>query len=266
MVIILFVINSIDPISAQVTTGPPPPFPITIATDKSLYVGNETITISGLVNEVTGKTVHIQIFNSSHIAIRNYTVAESDDGTYRLQIKGNLGESGQYDIRSYVVEGLADGLPIQYISGPYKLTIGDSMWPINYTLDAGILKSITVNVEKKSLTMHIVNAVDGAQLGIDLPRQLVDAKSGTSDGKFVVMMRGGESDFRQENYAETGSNPNTRHLVINATTGSEWGNPTGKWDIQIIGTETVPEFPFSVPVLLIGIVSAIGFYRMKFRK
>lgn len=261
-----FVINSIDPVFAQVTPGPPPPFPITISTDKSLYVGNETITISGIVNEETGKTVHIQIFNSSHIAIRNYTVAESDDGTYRLQIKGNFGGSGQYDIRSYVVEGLADGLPIQYISGPYKLTIEDKVWPINYTLNAGIMKSIIINAEKKSLTMHIIDAVDGVQLGIDLPRKLVDAKSGNSDGKFVVMMRGGEADFRQENYSETGSNPDIRHLVINVTTGSAWSNPTGEWDIRIIGTEAVPEFPLAMLILLTSFVSAIVFYGMRFGK
>lgn len=41
---------------------------------------------------------------------------------------------------------------------------------------------------------------------------------------------------------------------------------SGKGHVVLVGTYAVPEFPFSVPVLLIGIVSVIGFYRIRFGK
>jgi hypothetical protein len=265
-VIASVVTNSINLVFAEVTTGPPPPWPITIVTDKSIYVGNETITISGKVNEGTGKIVHIQILDSNYVAIRNYTTPESENGNYILKIKGNLGDSGHYDIQSYVIEGLFDSRPIQYISGPYKLIIGEKVWPINYMLNDGILGSINADVEKKSLTLHIVKAINGAQLGIDLPRKLIDAKFGNYDGNFVVLMRPGKADFRQENYTETETNPDLRNLVINATMDPNWGNPTGEWDIKIIGTNIVPEFPFTMPILVISIASLIAFYRIRINK
>src|SRR5438094_461755 len=264
--IVSIVTDSINLVSAEVTTGPPPLWPITITTDKSIYIGNETITISGKVNEVTGKPVHIQILNSNYVAIRNYTVTESHNGTYSLQIKGNLGDSGQYEIQSYVIEGLFAAHPIQYISGPYKLMIGEKIWTINYMLNDGILDSINADVEKKSLTLHIVKAINGAQLGIDLPRKLIDAKSNNYDGNFVILMRPGKADFRQENYTETETNSDLRILVINATMDPNCGNPTGEWDIKIIGTRIAPEFPFAIPILLISIASLVVFYRMKISK
>lgn len=266
MGIVSIATNSINLVSAEVTTGPPPPWPITITTDKSIYVGNETIIISGKVNEGTGKTVHIQILNSNFVTIRNYTIAESDNGNYILQIKGNLGDSGQYDIQAYVVEGLFAAHPIQYISGPSKLMIGEEVWPINYTLNDGILGSINADVEKKSLTLHIVKAINGAQLGIDLPRKLIDAESNNRDENFVVLMRPGKADFRQENYTEIETNPDLRNLVINATMDPNWGNPTGEWDVKIIGTRIVPEFPLAEIVLIVSVISMISIYMVWFRK
>ncbi|MGI0074131.1 MAG: hypothetical protein ACREA3_10015 [Nitrosotalea sp.] len=40
---------------------------------------------------------------------------------------------------------------------------------------------------------------------------------------------------------------------------------TGNTTLEISGTTVIPEFPFSIPVLLISITSLIVFYRLKFR-
>ncbi|HET7337292.1 MAG TPA: hypothetical protein VFJ23_05310 [Candidatus Nitrosotalea sp.] len=45
-----------------------------------------------------------------------------------------------------------------------------------------------------------------------------------------------------------------------------WQFDGNKWVFAEQNTMTVPEFPFAVPVMLIGIISTIVFYRMKFRK
>ena len=41
-----------------------------------------------------------------------------------------------------------------------------------------------------------------------------------------------------------------------------WSQPI---DVTILPEEKLPEFPFAIPVMLIGIVSVIAFYRVKFR-
>lgn len=36
--------------------------------------------------------------------------------------------------------------------------------------------------------------------------------------------------------------------------------------VEIIGDNKIPEFPLAIPVMLIGIISVIVFYRVKFVK
>ena len=45
-----------------------------------------------------------------------------------------------------------------------------------------------------------------------------------------------------------------------------WQFDGNKWTFVEQNTVVIPEFPFAVPVMLIGIVSAIAFYGMKFKK
>ena len=44
-----------------------------------------------------------------------------------------------------------------------------------------------------------------------------------------------------------------------------WQFDGNKWVFAEQNTMTVPEFPFAVPVMLIGIISTMVFYRMRFR-
>ncbi|MDE2588557.1 MAG: hypothetical protein KGL95_02670, partial [Patescibacteria group bacterium] len=44
-----------------------------------------------------------------------------------------------------------------------------------------------------------------------------------------------------------------------------WQFDGGKWVFAEQNTMPVPEFPFAVPILLIGITSLVGFYKIRFR-
>jgi|GEM_PF-2775600 len=55
------------------------------------------------------------------------------------------------------------------------------------------------------------------------------------------------------------------YAIISIASFGDISNATVLWSKPIQIT-VVPEFPFAIPVMLIGLVSVIGFYRMKFRK
>ncbi|MGI0088000.1 MAG: hypothetical protein ACREBI_08600, partial [Nitrosotalea sp.] len=59
-------------------------------------------------------------------------------------------------------------------------------------------------------------------------------------------------------YHESQTSNNTRTLEIDFENGTNV--------MYIYGTYLVPEFPFAVPVLLIGIASMIVFYKIKIGK
>lgn len=95
------------PCAEGVTGCSPPPWPITVQIDKSLYIGNDTITISGHVQDPEpGKTVHIQIYNSTFALVREYQTTEFPNGTYSLQTRIDLSTTDQYEVHTFVQSGL----------------------------------------------------------------------------------------------------------------------------------------------------------------
>ncbi len=47
---------------------------------------------------------------------------------------------------------------------------------------------------------------------------------------------------------------------------SSWYKPEGDGLYVINLNTSIPEFPFTIPIMLVGMVLTIAFYRMKFRK
>ena len=186
--------NVYAPCAEGVTGCSPPPWPITVQIDKSLYTGNETITISGHVQDPEpGKTVHIQIYNSTFTLVREYQTTESTNGKYSLQTRADLNTTGQYEVHAFVQNGLWSASQFMFIQGPYKLVIGDKTYPINYTITDGKLDTVSVDNKTNSLTAHLVNTPSGTVLNLELPRHLIDATSGNIDTDFVILLRGGSS-------------------------------------------------------------------------
>ena len=125
-----------------------------------------------------------------------------------------------------------------------------------YTIENGKVINVTADVGSKSITI-LVNTTNDGSITVTIPRTLSDSIAGNPGVSnllpFVVTRNGTSVSFQE------GENDTSRTMTI------PWSG-SGIQSLKISGTSTVPEFPFSVPVLLIGIISAIGFYRMKFKK
>jgi hypothetical protein len=80
-----------------------------------------------------------------------------------------------------------------------------------------------------------------------LPRELIDAKIGSEDDVFFVLVDGAEVDFTESKTATH------RFLTVPFIHGSE--------EIEVIGTFVVPEFPIAISVLSIAIVASIFMLR-----
>jgi hypothetical protein len=102
----------------------------------------------------------------------------------------------------------------------------------------GIISNATLDTSTKKLTVNFYddNAAKGVLLV--LPRQLIDAKNGTIDSSFIVLL-----DGENANYTEVINNSTSRVLHIPSATGDHVA--------QIIGTNVVPEFPSMMVLALI---------------
>ena len=91
-----------------------------------------------------------------------------------------------------------------------------------------------------------IQADNDGQITLNIPRSVLDAKSGTADSVFAVLINGEEA----QQFTESATN-DTRNITIPFQAGSE--------KIEIIGTQIVPEFgPIAALVLAIAIVSIIA--------
>lgn len=141
-----------------------------------------------------------------------------------------------------------------FIKGPYKLVIDDKTYPINYTVTDGKLDTISADNKTNSLTAHLVDTPSGTVLNLELPRQVINATSNNADTNFTILLRGGSADYKNTLYSTINTNTNSRTVQVYLSYNQGELNPSGTWDVKIIGTKIVPEFPFAVPILLIGIL------------
>jgi len=125
-----------------------------------------------------------------------------------------------------------------------------------YTIENGKVINVTADVESKSIVI-LVNTTNDGSITVTIPRTLLDSKAGNSNisnlSPFVVT-RDGTPVSSQESENDT-----SRTITI------PWSG-SGTQSLKISGTLTVSEFSFAVPVMLIGIISTIVFYKMRFRK
>jgi predicted secreted protein with PEFG-CTERM motif len=95
-----------------------------------------------------------------------------------------------------------------------------------------------------------------SNLTITVPRMLMDAKSGSSDDKFIVLEDGADTDF---NETKTGTD---RTLSIPIADGTQ--------KVEIIGTEVIPEFGslayiiLAISLLSLVVISTNTRFRLKF--
>jgi hypothetical protein len=65
----------------------------------------------------------------------------------------------------------------------YNLTIGENAYPIQVNIRGGILDGMSVDGDQAILLVSINASENGAELRIDIPRNLIDSKTPTNTDK-----------------------------------------------------------------------------------
>jgi len=226
--------------------------PIVVTTDKASYSEGEIIMVTGEVSEsLFGYAISIKVIapNGNQVAIDQVMPEANKTFSTQFSAGGSLMKfAGEYTIQvlyatenrtaetTFTFDGIESG-------GPNLVQVEGTDFMIGYQITGGKLISITPDVDANSLIIAI-DAFDDGQLTITLPRELIDAKIGTDDDAFFVLVDGEEVDFD-----ETATSTD-RTLVISFPAGAE--------EIEIIGTHVVPEFgAIAALVLAVAIISII---------
>jgi len=122
---------------------------------------------------------------------------------------------------------------------------GGQPYLVNYSIAGGAVNDMSINTNETSLVVSI-QSTGGGNLTMTLPRTLIDAKAGADDDLFFVLVDGADTDFNE-------SKTNTdRTLTVSF--------PDGTQQIEVIGTQVVPEFAgLAFAILAISILMIIVF-------
>jgi predicted secreted protein with PEFG-CTERM motif len=249
-----------DSSQIQASTGSQQNLPISVSTDKDVYDKQSTVIVTGHVqNAITGETVTMKVSDPTGniVEVNQLTLSNNGDFQDKINTSSPLwSSSGMYTI--YVQAGAQQGLlntTTQFtLQGggetnctPQQLSasVGTELHCIDFSINGGTALGATLNTVSKTLAVNIQANNDG-QITLNIPRSVLDAKSGTNDNSFVVLING------EEVQAFTDSpTVDTRNITISFQAGSE--------KIEIIGTQIVPEFgPIAALVLAIAIISIIA--------
>ncbi|MGI0081704.1 MAG: PEFG-CTERM sorting domain-containing protein, partial [Nitrosopumilaceae archaeon] len=233
--------------------------PITVTTDKGSYADGETIIISGQTKDyISGIPITVRVINPIGNLVTAEQVELGTDKTYSVEITaggilwkaaGTYTVKVQYGGESRTAETTFEFSGSAGVSGKtIRVTVGDSVFDLKYSIIGGRLLGIEADVESKSLLLAIETTdPDGGVLTITLPRALIDAKINSEDDQFFVLVNGEES----ADAAETETTSTDRTLMIPFPGETE--------EIEIIGTFIVPEFgAIAALVLAVAIISIIA--------
>ncbi|MBI1828156.1 MAG: PEFG-CTERM sorting domain-containing protein [Thaumarchaeota archaeon] len=235
------------------------PIPITVSTDKAVYDHNSIIMVSGHVrNPYPGQQLTLRVSDSSGSIVQVSQLIVDNNGDFgtKLTTASPLWtKSGVYTIFAQYGNQQGTSAKVQFtIPGggakscdPNQLaaTLNDEVYCIPYSINGGTVLSGTLSVASKTLTVNI-QANDDGQITLNIPRSVLDSKSGNNDQSFVVLVDGEEKDTSTET-----TTSDTRTVTISFT--------AGVGEIEIIGTQIVPEFgPIAALVLAIAIISIIA--------
>jgi predicted secreted protein with PEFG-CTERM motif len=263
MVMILSFSTLSVPIFAQQDATPsasPPAAPlITTSIDKTSYTLGDTIVISGQVQSVVvGTPLVIQIFDPNNSLVQVAQIDVSEDGKYTDTIKavgpywklnGVYTVKVQYGPPNVTAQSTFtfQSTPI-IISNVFQLKDPSSQqtFNVNYTISGGSVKTMTIDAQSLSVIVSINSTSDGT-ITLQLPRALIDSKTTSGqDDAFIILIDGAEVKPQSES-----ANNDFRNITVQFLQGDQ--------DIEIIGTQIIPEFgPIAALVLAIAIVSIIA--------
>jgi predicted secreted protein with PEFG-CTERM motif len=248
--------------SSQISpsTGSQQILPIAVSTDKDTYDRQSTIIVTGHVqNSIGGQAVTMKVSdpNGKIVEINQLTLSNNGDfqdkintssplwttgGTYTINVQAGSQQGLLSTTTQFTLSG---GGQTSCTSQQLSATIGTEMYCIDYTIDNGTVSGATLNSASKALVVNIQANSDG-QITLNIPRSVLDAKSGTADSVFAVLI-----DGEQVQQFTDSPSTDTRTVTIPFQMASE--------KIEIIGTQIIPEFgPIAALVLAIAIVSIIA--------
>jgi predicted secreted protein with PEFG-CTERM motif len=149
----------------------------------------------------------------------------------------------------FIIFILSFGMATAFAQTPEQFTVldpqtDDESYPVNYGVNGATVDDISIYPQHKSIVVTLRATADG-NFTIKLPREVIDAKSGTNDEQFSVLVDKKNTDF---NETKTSTD---RTIIVSF--------PMGTKQIEIIGTSVVPEFGgLSGVVLLIAILSIVA--------
>ena len=120
-------------------------------------------------------------------------------------------------------------------------------------LSNGSVEGIEVDTDFTSIIILVqTDEAEDGELMLTLPRDLIDSKLNGDDDEFIIIVEGEEAD-----YQELSTNDKERELTIPVFAGAE--------EIEIIGTQVVPEFPIAVMAIM-GLIVATTVVMSRFNK
>ena len=169
--------------------------------------------------------------------------------TYRVSAINSAGMGNPSTEVSFTLVNNTPAPPPVIESSGGMMPVTNTDYTISYNIVGGKVLGISADQSTFSLQVILQSKSDGV-LSLDLPRELIDAKSanGTDDDYLVT------SNSQILKFDETKTNA-VRTLAISY--------PAGTDEISIYGTHVVPEFPTALLVMLIAVTMTVMFYRIK---
>jgi len=234
--------------------------PVVVTTDKSSYGEGDTIMVSGEVKELlSGFPVTLQVIaaNGNLVTVQQLEVGADKKFGIELTAGGALWKSeGTYTIKvlygtesrtaeaTFAFGGVGTGPSTPSTPSGPSIAVPGTEFSVGYSITGGSILSIAPDVDANSLIIAISTSDDG-ELTVTLPRELIDAKIGSEDDDFFVLVDGEEVEFEET------TTSTARTLTI--------GFPIGAEEIEIIGTMVVPEFgTIAVLILAVAIISIVA--------
>ncbi|HSD04671.1 MAG TPA: PEFG-CTERM sorting domain-containing protein [Nitrosopumilaceae archaeon] len=253
--LLAILVAAIGAVPAFAQVDPFDTVPITVTTDQESYADGDTIVISGATKDyISGQQVSIVVINPIGNIVTVQQVDLETDKTYSTVLTAGGGlwkAAGTYTVKvQYGGENRANETTFEFSGsaggpGGKKIHVEGTDFDVRYSITGGKVLGITADVEAKSLLVSIETTSDGV-LTITLPRALIDAKINGEDDSFFVLIDGEEIGDVSEETTST-----DRTLTIPFTDGSE--------EIEIIGTQIVPEFgAVAALILAVAIISIIA--------
>lgn len=222
---------------------------------KEFYKQGDSVVVSGRVDAVLAKTpIIIQVFRDTNL-VDIAQVEVSEDGSYAhtFVADGKYWKTdGKYTVKAtYGVSGNAYETSFDFQTSTstntstqnFEVKAGDSgTFDIPYTMRGGTIKNIIVDPQILGLVVTIQADGDGT-LTLDLGRKWIDAKTPLGeDDTFIIYIDGSEVQYQESTDADS------RTITIQFQEGDS--------DIEIIGTQVIPEFGTMAAIVLVIAITA----------